>query len=260
MPGPRSIAIVFEFKVAKIWKGPSYEYVYLQSASSEACGAAFSRGSEYLVYSADGTSAYLCGRTRLSSAQDHLDVLGDGKPPERGTRAPELPIMRTWLSGQEMIHQLERLVSKVKAELDPRLSPTTTDPAIGTQGASTIPNPDLQLSRIQRLARTLHRLLEERMSRPHTPTPEPTPTAVPTPKPVPATPTPQPTPPPVPTPATLAAAVTLGPTPIQAPQPVAVSEDSDTPEWLTPAVAGIAGVLVGVLGTTLLWRRRGGGT
>lgn len=54
------------------------------------------------------------------------------------------------------------------------------------------------------------------------------------------------------------AATTPAPTPTDDPPPV--REESDTPEWLLPTMSGVAGVLIGVLATTLLVRQRRGGT
>lgn len=80
----------------------------------------------------------------------------------------------------------------------------------------------------------------------------------PTPTPVLPTPTPHPTPTAAPTPTILAAAVTSAPTPAPTSPPASVSEETDTPEWLPPAVTGIAGVSIGIFATILTLRRRGG--
>ena len=259
---PNTVITIFEFQVDTIWKGPSFEYVYLREPVQDSCGASFPTGREFLVYS-DGASAGLCGSKLLIHAQEDLDVLGVGRPPEPGTRAREPSMMRNWLSEHAMTQRLEQLLDEVRAERNPESTSPTEEPATHPQGVSnTAGGADAERS-VQRLAMSLFLLQGDRTSEsttptpvPATPTPDPTPTVVPTPTRVPATPTPQPTPTPASTPAPLAAAVTLGPTPIQAPQPVAVSGDSDTPEWLTLAVAGAAGVLVGVLATILFLQRR----
>ena len=74
-----------------------------------------------------------------------------------------------------------------------------------------------------------------------------------------AAPTLEPTPTAVTTPIVLAAAVTSAPTPVPSPKPAEVSQEATAPGWLIPTVAGVVGVLVGALATTLTLRRRGGG-
>ena len=72
-----------EFEVSKVWKGPAYTTIFVQTATPGAsCGYPFEKGKEYLVY-AYGTentlSANLCSRTRLlSRAQEDLIALGQG--------------------------------------------------------------------------------------------------------------------------------------------------------------------------------------
>ena len=193
----------------------------------------------------------------LHFAKDDLKSLGEGEAPARGTRAPELAIMRGLLSGQEMIQELKSLLDEVQAELDFKPSPPPTEPPIRAQGASTNPSPYLQMVTIQRLAKALYQLQEERVARLRTPTPIPT--AVPTPTPMPAALTPQPTLTSASTPATLAAATTFPRTPIPAPEAAANIEEARAPGWLIPAIAGAGGVLVAVLGATLTLRRRHGG-
>lgn len=220
MPDLHLAQIVYEFRIETIWNGPAYEYVYLRSHFPEACGAVFYPGEQYLVYSGD-----------------------------------DIDDMWVGLCGSELLEFAQDDLDELGAGRSP-------DP--GTRG----PKPPIMSEwipaneKVSKLALVLSMLLKERESkRPTpTPTPEPIPTAVPTVTPVPATPTPQPTPSPMSTPASLAPAVTSVSTPVYAPQPVAVSEDSDTLEWLIPAATGVAGILIGVLAHILLVRHRRGGT
>ena len=285
-PGPGIATIVYEFKVNTIWKGPSYEYVYLREPFGEACGASFDPGEQYLVYS-DGTSAGLCGSKRLAFAQDDLDELGEGEPPEPGTRAPRPSVMSDWISAEAMIRRLASSLYRLQQELDskppaptptavptptpvpdtptPQPTPTavstpTLPPATPTPQSTPTAMPTPTPVPATPTPQPTPTAVSTPTLPPATPTPQSTPTAVPIPTPVPATPTPQPTPTVVSTPTTLAAAVTPAPTPLAAPQPGAVGEGEGTPGWLIPAVAGVAGVLVGALATTLTLRRRGGGT
>ena len=79
-----------EFEVATIWKGPSYETMFLTTARFGAsCGFTFIEGEEYVVYSRDGSTVSLCSRTRpLSEAPHDLAELGKGQVPTLGTTAP----------------------------------------------------------------------------------------------------------------------------------------------------------------------------
>ena len=255
MPESNVKTVVYEFKVDSIWKGPAYEYVFLQTSGH--CGAEFIQGNQYLVFARGDMHVDFCSSIPLHFAKDDLKSLGEGEAPARGTRAPELAIMRGLLSGQEMIQELKFLLDEVQAELDFKPSPPPTEPPIRAQGASTNPSPYLQMVTIQRLAKALYQLQEERVARLRTPTPIPT--AVPTPTPMPAALTPQPTLTSASTPATLAAATTFPRTPIPAPEAAANIEEARAPGWLIPAIAGAGGVLVAVLGATLTLRRRHGG-
>ena len=78
------------FDVDTVWKGPAYETMYVTTSPAQsACGFEFVEGEEYIVYSHDGSSTYLCTRTRLlSAAQEDLDALGGGSAPQAGTSAP----------------------------------------------------------------------------------------------------------------------------------------------------------------------------
>ena len=78
------------FEVDTVWKGQAYETMYVTTSPAQsACGFEFVEGEEYIVYSHDGSSTYLCTRTRLlSAAQEDLEALGDGSAPQPGTSAP----------------------------------------------------------------------------------------------------------------------------------------------------------------------------
>ena len=79
-----------EFAVSTVWKGPSYETMFLTTARSGAsCGFTFVEDEEYVVYSSNGSGVSLCSRTRsLSEAQHDLTELGKGRAPIPGTIAP----------------------------------------------------------------------------------------------------------------------------------------------------------------------------
>ena len=79
-----------EFAVSTVWKGPSYETMFLTTARSDSsCGFTFVEGEQYVVYSRDGSTVSLCSRTRsLSAAQHDLAELGKGQVPNPGTIAP----------------------------------------------------------------------------------------------------------------------------------------------------------------------------
>ena len=79
-----------EFAVSTVWKGPSYETMYLTTARLGAsCGFTFVEGEQYVVYSRNGSTVSLCSRTRsLSEAQHDLVELGKGQAPIPGSIAP----------------------------------------------------------------------------------------------------------------------------------------------------------------------------
>lgn len=79
-----------EFAVSMVWKGPSYETMFLTTARSDAsCGFSFVEGEEYVVYSGSGRTVSLCSRTRsLPEARDDLIELGTGQAPAVGTISP----------------------------------------------------------------------------------------------------------------------------------------------------------------------------
>ena len=89
-----------KFEATTIWKGPSYETMYLTTERSEAsCGFTFVEGEEYIVYSRDGSTVSLCSRTALlENAEADLDELGQGRAPQTGTIAP-VPEQDTTPSG-----------------------------------------------------------------------------------------------------------------------------------------------------------------
>lgn len=229
---------VYIFLVSAVWKGEPKQVSYIISPqnSTSCTGRGFSIGEKYLVYVESGVAVGPCSRiVRLDSAQEDLRALGAGQPPESGTVATRPFSMDNGCSWEA------RILAKVGFQHDRDLRGCFE--AFASTSAAT-------------------------------PTPQPTPTAVPTPTPPPATPTPQPTPtaaatqtpaPPTstpqtaptaaPMPTTLAAAVRSAPDV----KPAAIAEEVGAPEWLLPTVAGVAGVFVGVLGTTLALRRRGGG-
>ena len=107
-----------EFEVSRIWKGDSYQTVYLATARSGAsCGFTFVEGEDYLVYSVNGTQVSLCSRTReLSRAAEDLSVLGEGSSPPAGTIGP-IPI----------VPDLSEIVLPVRPEEPARQAPGPSD-------------------------------------------------------------------------------------------------------------------------------------
>ncbi len=97
-------------------------------------------------------------------------------------------------------------------------------PTAGTRAPRPLPGWHSKDEMLEILFDSLYRVLadRERESRAPTPTPSPVPTEEPT------------------------------------PQPATVGETTDAPGWLLPAVAGVAGVLAGVLATSLTLRRQDG--
>ena len=79
-----------EFAVSTVWKGPSYETMFLTTARLDgSCGFTFVEGEKYVVYSRNGSTVSLCSRTRsLSEAQHDLTELGKGQAPIPVTIAP----------------------------------------------------------------------------------------------------------------------------------------------------------------------------
>ena len=83
---PRIIA----FKVNAVWKGPSYETMFITTPLSGAsCGFDFIEGKSYIVYTWNGVDVLLCSRTKLSdNARDDFAALGEGSTPEPGSSSP----------------------------------------------------------------------------------------------------------------------------------------------------------------------------
>jgi hypothetical protein len=79
------------FEVTDTWKGVTESQVIITTGSGGGdCGFGFQVGQEYLVYASESTMysdeaelvTIICDRTtELSSAQEDLAVLGEGKPP-----------------------------------------------------------------------------------------------------------------------------------------------------------------------------------
>ena len=82
-----------EFAVSEVWKGPVGRISSFTTARSGAsCGFTFVEGKEYIVYSRDGGTVSLCSRTTLiSDAEEDLDELGQGNPPDDETSNPQDP-------------------------------------------------------------------------------------------------------------------------------------------------------------------------
>ena len=78
------------FKVKTVWKGAESHTRYVNTARNGAsCGYTFIEGTEYVVYSPNGSYVSLCSRTRpLSEASKDLADLGQGSTPAVGTIAP----------------------------------------------------------------------------------------------------------------------------------------------------------------------------
>ena len=83
---PRVIA----FKVSAVWKGPSYETMFITTPLSGAsCGFDFIEGKSYIVYAWNGVDVLLCSRTKLSdNARDDFATLAEGSSPEPGSSSP----------------------------------------------------------------------------------------------------------------------------------------------------------------------------
>ena len=166
---------IYTLLVHTVWKGPSYEIVYMQSYSDilSTCGGGgpghFAIGHEYLVYTGPRMTVYSCnGVHSLASAQEYLDELGAGQPPEPGTVAPGRESMDNWCSEGEV---------KLARSNGMRLRSDTKGCVAVSESAS-----------------------------------------------------------------------------------AADGEESGPPQWMLPTLAGVSGIYVGVLATTLLLRRRSGGT
>ena len=113
-----------EFEVTTVWKGPSYEAMYLTTARFGAsCGFTFVEGEEYMVYSRDGSTVSLCSRTSLlENAEADLNELGQGRAPQPGTTAP-IPVV----TPPPVVHPEAMVPTPVKATI-PVQTPTSTPP------------------------------------------------------------------------------------------------------------------------------------
>ena len=80
-----------KFAVDKVWKGTVRSDMSFTTARSGAsCGFTFVEGKEYIVYSRDGGTVSLCSRTKLiAKAQEDLDALGEGNPPDDEASNPQ---------------------------------------------------------------------------------------------------------------------------------------------------------------------------
>lgn len=84
------------FEVSTVWKGTVHETMYITTPpTGGSCGYTFVEGEEYIVYASDshyGDDSYtasICSRTALlSAAQADLEALGEGEPPQAGTKGP----------------------------------------------------------------------------------------------------------------------------------------------------------------------------
>lgn len=88
---PPDEPLTVEFSVHTVWKGKISDRMQLTTARSEGCGYRFNKHVDYLVY-ADGKQEALevrpCSATKLASeAQEDLDALGEGYPPEPTEKA-----------------------------------------------------------------------------------------------------------------------------------------------------------------------------
>lgn len=86
--------VTIELHVSAVWKGSVQETMFVTTVRSEAsCGFTFTEGREYVVYSRSDAippEVSLCSRTGLAAnAQEDFDALGEGNPPEPGSKAPE---------------------------------------------------------------------------------------------------------------------------------------------------------------------------
>nr|WP_249317010.1 hypothetical protein [Bacillus sp. FJAT-50079] len=82
-----------QFEVTNTWKGVEQSQIIITTGLGGGdCGFDFKEGKEYLVYAYESTMygeeslvSIICGRTnKLSSSQEDLALLGEGKPPSEG--------------------------------------------------------------------------------------------------------------------------------------------------------------------------------
>ncbi len=126
---------IYVFKVNTVWKGQPYEYVYLRTTHRHPCGSGFTLGEEYLVYAltAESVSSSICSRTGLlAEAQEDLEWLGEGQPPDAGRWGPGPRITRDWLPADAVIEKLAKSARDLQYELgqersrQPEPAPTPT--------------------------------------------------------------------------------------------------------------------------------------
>ena len=89
------------FEVSNVWKGNVLKSMDVTTPpTGGSCGFAFTEGEEYIVYASDsaygddGYTVGICSRTALLlEAQEDIDELGEGNPPqdESNALAPEQP-------------------------------------------------------------------------------------------------------------------------------------------------------------------------
>ena len=102
---PPEEPITVEFNVHTVWKGKVSKITHLTTARSEPCGYPFKMHEDYLVY-ADGEVGSLevraCSRTqRAVGDHEDLGALGEGYPPEPGTRGVIRPATLDCYSSSE---------------------------------------------------------------------------------------------------------------------------------------------------------------
>ena len=100
------------FEVSNVWKGDVLKSMDVTTPpTGGSCGFAFTEGEEYIVYASDsaygddGYTVGICSRTALLlEAQDDIDELGEGNPPQDETNAlaPEQPegtvaVVQQWI-------------------------------------------------------------------------------------------------------------------------------------------------------------------
>ena len=100
-----------EFDVQTVWKGSNYGTMFLKTfRDGSACGFSFREGETYVVYSHDGSTVYICSRTRrLADAAADLAELREGRRPAEGTIAPTPYLSEYWRRLSEATDDLAEL-------------------------------------------------------------------------------------------------------------------------------------------------------